>query len=222
MPTIARSRLAAERSTATSRRAASGATREALTAGATLASSVVTMPDGGGDDDRVDADDEAADREVEPRAGQQRVEPGGQTEAGAEADGRGDDADDEALRRRRPSTTWRRDAPIARSSADSRVRWATRIENVLWMLKVATTSAIPAKARRITSNMPRKSDSMSASCSAVSSCCVSASMRAGSSWAISSRSVVPLTPSSAATSTLESASGRSSSRLRAASSVNAV
>jgi hypothetical protein len=28
-------------------------------------------------------------------------------------------------------TTWRRLAPRARSSADSRVRWATRIEKVL-------------------------------------------------------------------------------------------
>ena len=43
----------------------------------------------------------------------------------------------------------RRDAPIARSSADSRVRWATRIENVLWMLNVATTRAMPANASRI-------------------------------------------------------------------------
>ena len=70
---------------------------------------------------------------------------------------------------------------MARSSADSRVRWATRIENVLWMLNVATTRAMPAKARRIISNMPRKSSPISCSCSAVSSACVSASMRAGSS-----------------------------------------
>ena len=39
-------------------------------------------------------------------------------------------------------STWRREAPSARSSADSRLRWATRIENVLWMLNVATTSAM--------------------------------------------------------------------------------
>ena len=52
-------------------------------------------------------------------------------------------------------TTCRRDAPIARSSADSRVRWATRIENVLWMLNVATTSAMPAKASR---NVSKKSE----------------------------------------------------------------
>ena len=51
---------------------------------------------------------------------------------------------------------------MARSNADSAVRWATRIENVLWMLNVATTRAIPANARRIISNMPRKSSPISA------------------------------------------------------------
>ena len=59
------------------------------------------------------------------------------------------------------ATTWRREAPIARSRADSRVRWATRIENVLWMLNVATTRAMPAKASRIISNMSRKSSPIS-------------------------------------------------------------
>ena len=63
----------------------------------------------------------------------------------------------------------RRDAPIARSSADSRVRWATRIENVLWMLNVATMRAMPANASRMIWKKPRKSLSMSACCSAVSS-----------------------------------------------------
>ena len=67
------------------------------------------------------------------------------------------------------ATTWRREAPIARSSADSRVRWATRIENVLWMLNVATTRAMPANASRIIWNMSRKSAPISSCCSAVSS-----------------------------------------------------
>ena len=116
----------------------------------------------------------------------------------------------------------RRDAPIARSSADSRVRWATRIENVLWMLNVATMRAMPANASRMIWKKPRKSLSMSACCSAVSSDCVSASIRAGISCSISSRRVSVLTPSSAATSTAEMPSGRLASRSRAASSVNAV
>ena len=38
--------------------------------------------------------------------------------------------------------TWRREAPSARSSASSRLRWATRIENVLTIRNVPTTSAI--------------------------------------------------------------------------------
>ena len=41
--------------------------------------------------------------------------------------------------------TWRREAPSARSRAFSRVRWATTIAKVLWMEKVATSSAMPEK-----------------------------------------------------------------------------
>ncbi len=44
--------------------------------------------------------------------------------------------------------TWRRDAPSARNSASSRLRWATRIENVLMMRKEPTNRAIPAKISR--------------------------------------------------------------------------
>ena len=51
----------------------------------------------------------------------------------------------------------RRDAPIVRSSADSRVRWATRIENVLWMLNAATSNAMPAKMTRNVLNALRNS-----------------------------------------------------------------
>ena len=44
--------------------------------------------------------------------------------------------------------TWRRLAPRARSSADSRTRCETRIEKVLKMMKAPTTIAITAKAIR--------------------------------------------------------------------------
>ena len=73
------------------------------------------------------------------------------------------------------STTWRRDAPIARISAASRARWATRIENVLWMLKAATTMAMPEKASSTDWKNPRKSLSTSRCCSALSSAPVIAS-----------------------------------------------
>jgi hypothetical protein len=42
-------------------------------------------------------------------------------------------------------STWPRPAPIARSIANSRVRWATVIENVLKMMNPPTTSAMTAK-----------------------------------------------------------------------------
>ena len=64
------------------------------------------------------------------------------------------------------------------------VRWATRIENVLWMLKAATTTAIPAKASSRVWKKPRKSLSTSRCCSAVSSAPVSASIPSGSVAAI--------------------------------------
>ena len=50
-----------------------------------------------------------------------------------------------------PSTaaiTWRRLAPTARSSASSRSRWATMIENVLKMTNDPTNSAMNAKTSR--------------------------------------------------------------------------
>ncbi len=43
------------------------------------------------------------------------------------------------------SRTWRRLAPSARSSANSRWRWATVIENVLKIRNAPTKVAIPAK-----------------------------------------------------------------------------
>ena len=51
----------------------------------------------------------------------------------------------------------RRDAPIVRSRADSRVRCATRIENVLWIENAATSIAMPAKMTRKVLNALRKS-----------------------------------------------------------------
>ena len=66
----------------------------------------------------------------EADAAEQGVEPDGQADAADDADGGRDEADDDASISTEP-TTWRRRAPSARSSASSRVRWATMIENVL-------------------------------------------------------------------------------------------
>ena len=44
--------------------------------------------------------------------------------------------------------SWPRDAPSARSSANSLVRWATSMEKVLEMMNVPTSSPINPKATR--------------------------------------------------------------------------
>ena len=46
------------------------------------------------------------------------------------------------------AVTCRREAPRARNRAFSRVRWATTIAKVLWMEKVATSSATPENTSR--------------------------------------------------------------------------
>ena len=52
---------------------------------------------------------------------------------------------------------WRREAPRVRSSANSRMRWATVIEKVLKMRKAPTNSAMKANASRKVFRKPRLS-----------------------------------------------------------------
>ena len=83
--------------------------------------------------------------------------------------------------------TWRRLAPMARSRAISRVRWATMIENVLWMMNDPTKRAITAN---VSMNVLKKPmPDFTASCSsAVISAPVSVSTSAGSASAMRVRS----------------------------------
>ena len=67
----------------------------------------------------------------------------------------GDDADDRGEERRRPApraatepSTWRREAPIVRSSASSRERWATVIDSVLKIVNAPTNIAMPPNTSR--------------------------------------------------------------------------
>ena len=55
------------------------------------------------------------------------------------------DAEQQRLERAGCACTWRRVAPIARSSAISRERWVTIIVKVFQMMKEPTNSAMPAK-----------------------------------------------------------------------------
>ena len=54
--------------------------------------------------------------------------------------------------------TCRRLAPSARSSASSRVRWATMIENVLKMMNAPTNSAMNANTSSAVRKNPSASD----------------------------------------------------------------
>ena len=101
--------------------------------------------------------------------------------------------------------TCRFEAPSARSSASSRLRCATRIENVLTIRKAPTTSAMPAKiSRNVVRKLTACSRSEADSSAAVSP--VTASVRAGSTRAAWSRSSAWLTPSRAVTHTSVKAS----------------
>ena len=52
---------------------------------------------------------------------------------------------------------WRREAPRVRSSPNSRMRWATVIENVLKIRNAATTVTTPPNTSRMVRSTPRKS-----------------------------------------------------------------
>ena len=98
--------------------------------------------------------------------------------------------------------TWRLVAPSARSSASSRLRCATRIENVLTIRNAPTTSEMPAKINKnVVRNVTASSRSVAASSAAVSP--VTASNPSGSRGAMARRSSSWLTPSAAVTHTSE-------------------
>ena len=94
--------------------------------------------------------------------------------------------------------TWRVEAPSARSRASSRLRWATRIENVLTIRNAPTTRAIPAKISRKVWMNPIACFSSEADSSAALSP-VTASYPSGSTSATRSRRSSWETPSSAVT-----------------------
>ena len=71
-------------------------------------------------------------------------------------------------------TSWRRLAPSVRSIANSRVRWATVIENVLKIRKAATNSDTPEKMSSAVLRKPMNSPTSSC-CEAVFSSPVSTS-----------------------------------------------
>ncbi len=95
-------------------------------------------------------------------------------------------------------TSWRRLAPSVRSIANSRVRWATVIENVLKIRNAATNSETPEKMSIAVLRKPMNSPTSSC-CEAVFSSPVSTSTERGSVPASLRLSSAGATPGAAAT-----------------------
>ena len=93
-------------------------------------------------------------------------------------------------------STWRRVAPSVRSSASSRARWATVIENVLKIRKAPTSTAMNANASRPVVRNVRpwrmSSPSLSASSEAVRTCAVGGRIEAI--WRLSASGETPDLP----------------------------
>ena len=100
----------------------------------TATTTVTTRPVTNDEMTAVAGIDDAAGRDVEPERAEQRLEPDGQADAGDEADDRRRSARPRTASNSTEPSTWRWPAPIARSSAISRLRWATMIEKVLKMM----------------------------------------------------------------------------------------
>ncbi len=107
--------------------------------------------------------------------------------------------------------SWRREAPIVRSVANSRVRCATVIESVLKMTNAPTKSAMPAnESRKYRMNLVNSTDSRSSSvCSAAER---TVTWSAGSVSLSSATSASGVVPSAAATEISSNWPSRSSRR----------
>ena len=120
------------------------------------------------DDDRARRDHRAGRGQLEAERGEQRCAGRGRAAAPAEdAEHRGGEADRERLGDTELST-WRRDAPSVRSSANSRERWATVTANVLKIRKPPTSTATPANTSRPILRKPSESVMSDAALSACS------------------------------------------------------
>ena len=132
-----------------SRSASTGSTLVARRAGATAATTVTTVPTSSPTTTAVAARAGCpAVGRLKPEAAHQGGQPARQPDPEQHAERRGDQAEHEGLRQHACACTWRRVAPIARSSASSRVRWATCIEKVFQMMKDPTNSAIAGEAEQ--------------------------------------------------------------------------
>ena len=112
-------------------RIATGATRVARSAGTSPESIVTTTPTMPAIDDRVRGEHRRRARQVEPERRQQRQQARRRARSPPRCRPPRRRARRTALSVTTEPSTWRRDAPIVRSVASSRARWATVIDSVL-------------------------------------------------------------------------------------------
>ncbi|CNG73650.1 Uncharacterised protein [Mycobacterium tuberculosis] len=199
-PTIIRVSDGRDASAATSRSAASGGTRDARSAGPSAATRVTSSPTGTAMRIEVPATVSPSiaipirNRVNSCRSRAAKPSPPASPARVAAAP---------TTRASKPTiaTTCRRPAPRARSSADSRVRCAIVIANVLWIENAATSSATPPNAASTTRNTRRKPLSTRLMPSSTCALFVTASTPAGRTGAMREASSAWLTPSSARTAT---------------------
>ena len=169
----------------------------ARSAGFSAAATVTTMPDDQRDDHRARLDDRAGVRQVDPDRLEQLVDREREPDPARDPRGGAEQPEDQRLEPTE-ERIWRREAPSVRSMPNSRVRWATVIENVLKIWNAPTNSDTPANTSRAIRKKPRFS-AMSSVCRCAASSPVSTWTWRGITRAIRSRSCSGVTPSAAAT-----------------------
>lgn len=197
-PMTARRREAPESSTELSRRAASGAVRPARRAGSSAEPTHTTMPTASGSSMDSGPITKSPSGNGNPMTGNSAWSPAAMPIPPASPAAEATTATAVASTRV-AAAICRRAAPSALNRAFSRARWATTMAKVLWMEKVATSSATPENTRRKVVNRLRNWPEIMSVFSCTDSSPVIASTPLGS-WAVRlSTSSCWLTPGPART-----------------------
>ena len=160
--------VAAGRACTPSRIASTGSTRVARRAGTKPETTVATIADGEAGDDRARLELQCSVvPRSSPKARQQRAQAGREQQPAGDADDRRRARRSRGSRRARSAGPAAREAPSVRSSANSRVRWATVTEKVLKIRKPPTSSATPANTSSAVRMKPSASER---SCACFSAC----------------------------------------------------
>ena len=171
-----------------SRSASTGATRVARRAGASAPASVTSVPTSRQTTIVRACEHEVGRRQVDPERLEQLVDRRTRSRARRRSRAPSRAMPMVSASSSTESSTWRRVAPSVRSSASSRARWATVIENVLKIRNAPTSTAMNANASRpvVRNQSPSRmsSPALSASCAAVRTCAVGGRIEATWRWSV--------------------------------------